>query len=382
MTDRQLLEKLQAENKALRAEIRKPKRDPVAEALYAENKEARGRIRELERELAPLREAEAARVLRAQEMQAAMAGGTNLAHWNVTREPPKSGPGIPTLVLSDLHVNQTIDPEQVLGVNAFGPERAAERLDACFRTTVDLCLNHMVKPSREGIVIPVLGDLLDLLGGFIHRGERQAKPVGIDAAALVADILQPGFVFLADALGGVRSYWVTGNHPRLTEQVAYEDRNAKSLDYAVFKILEGRLRGDKRITMEHATGPRLIWTVYGHRFLGLHGDPGSGMPKGGDSESGAVNVVARGVKRLRSLHMQIGLPFDTAVMGHFHTRIAIPGAIVNGCLPGYGEYASGRAFPFEPPQQTLFYTHPRHGITCTWPIYLDKPRAARADRAA
>lgn len=370
MTKEQQLRGLLDREQARNRDLARASREEIA-ALKRET-------RDLRRALEPLQAQEAERRLRAEELAGAQTGGTDLARWNVTRSPPRSSPGIPTLVLSDLHVNQTIDPNQVLGVNAFGPDRAAARLKTCFETAVDLGQNHMVRPSHDGIVVPVLGDLLDLLGGYFHASERQARPVGIDAAALVADLLQPGFELLAEAFGGVRSYWVTGNHGRLTPQMPFEDRNAKNLDAAVFHILEGRLRGDKRITMELAMGPRMIYSVCGHRFLILHGDPASGMPKGGDSESGAVNVVARGVKRLRSLHLQISRPFDTAIMGHWHTRIVIPGAIVNGCLPGFGEYGSGRAFPYEVPQQTLFYTHAKHGPTCHWPIFVAKEKRVAA----
>jgi hypothetical protein len=52
---RDLLAELQAENKALRAEIRKPHRDPAAERIYEESKALRKQVRDLERELQPLR---------------------------------------------------------------------------------------------------------------------------------------------------------------------------------------------------------------------------------------------------------------------------------------------------------------------------------------
>lgn len=342
----------------------------LAVSAREELTEVRRELREARKRLEPLEEAEAERRMRAEAVQAVLTRGATIARWNVVRAPPSSSPGIPNLLLSDLHVNESIDPRQTLGASAFSPAKAAKRLKTCFQSTVDLGVNHMVRPSHDGIVVPVLGDLLDLLGGFIHPGERQSQPIGVDAAALVAELLEPGFRLFADAFGGVRSYWVTGNHGRITQKMPFCDRNATNLDAVVFHILEGRLRNDKRITMELAGGPRILWTVCGHRFLGLHGDPASGMPSGGDSESGWVNIVARGVKRLRSAHMQIGQPFDTAVLGHGHQHLVLPGAITNGSLPGYSEYASARAMPYEEPKQVLFYVHPRYGVTCTWPVLV------------
>lgn len=349
--------------------------DDVAAKLYEENKRLREENRKLTKRLAPLEERAGADAAREEALAAAVARGAQVSAYSFSRRPSATGPGIPSLLLSDLHVNETIDPRQIGGVNAFTPEIAKRRIETCFNTALDLHFNHMVKPGRDAIVIPVMGDLLDNLNGVFHPGERQAVVKGVEAAEYVADLLQPGFDLCAKEFGQVYSPWTTGNHGRTTAKMTFQDRNATNLDAAVFYILRGRLRGNKRIKMELAGGPRIIWTVYGHRFLGLHGDPESGMPRGGDSESGAVNVVARGVKRLRSLHMQIGQPFDTAVLGHYHCDIEIEGATVNGCVPGFGEYSNGRVFPFSRPFQKLFYTHPRWGITARWKVYLDKGEA-------
>ncbi len=282
------------------------------------------------------------------------------------------GPGTPTLFLSDLHVNESIDPRQTLAPNAFSPARARLRLEECFKTAVDLGLNHMVKPAYRGIYVPVGGDLLDVLGGGQHPGERQGSPAYVDAAAMVADLLEPGFRLLADAFGEVYSPWVTGNHGRLTYSMPFNDRSAKSLDAAVYYILEGRLRGDKRFHFELAPGPKLVYQVYDHRYLLLHGDPASGMPNYGGALGGPASTIARGVVLLRSACQQFGLHFDTAVVGHYHQFMVLPGAIVNGSLKGYDEYAAGRSFPYEEPRQAFWFTHPKYGITCSWPIYVSK----------
>ena len=50
--------------------------------------------------------------------------------------------------------------------------------------------------------------------------------------------------------------------------------------------------------------------------------------------------------------------------------------IVNGSLKGYDEYAYNNNFGFEPPQQALWLTHPKHGITFRMPVQVDRKRAA------
>ncbi len=354
--------------------------------LAAQEREARACAIRLERELRPLKEAALRREAEASALDAAVASRATPARWSFARKPPRTGPGLPFLLLSDLHMNETIRASAVLGANAFSPDIAKARLREVVTTAVDLAKNHMVHPEYEaGIVVPVAGDLLDVLQGWLHQGERQSgPPVGVEAAEEVATELQSAFGLLADAFGRVYSPWVTGNHGRiLSGRMPFQDRNAKNLDAAVFYILEGRLRADKRLKLELAPGPRLVFTVYEgtpaqHRYLLMHGDEASGMPRIGDAEAGFVNTVARGVKRLRSLHMQLGLPFDTALVGHFHQYGVPPGGIImNGSLPGFNEYANGRAFSYDEPRQAFWFHHPKYGITCAWPIYAAKNEEKR-----
>ncbi len=345
------------------------------------NRTQAGRVSELERELRRLRpladvaaeQAEARRFLAAAQTRPAVSA------LPVPSALPRKGPGTPTLFLSDLHVNETVDARQTLSLNAFSPEQAKARLDECFRTAVDLGKNHMVRPSYEGIVVPVGGDLLDVLGGAQHLGERQASPRYVDAAAMVADLMEPGFRMLADAFGSVRSPWVTGNHARLTMAMPFQDRSAKSLDAVVYHILEGRLRKDRRFAFELAPGPKLLYQVYDHRYLLLHGDPASGMPNFGGALGGPASTIARGTVLVRSACQQFGVHFNTLVVGHFHQFMVLPGAVVNGSLKGYDEYAAGKSLPYEEPRQAFWFTHPKYGITCSWPIYVGKnePRRAR-----
>lgn len=355
--------------------------EEAGEGLERERR-LRKQVKELERELEPLRAAEQARQEEAAALQAAV-GRASASRLNFTRRPPKKGPGTPFLFLSDLHMNERVASEQIHGVNDFSPAIAKRRLEECFETAVDLARNHMVNPAYvDGIVVPVGGDLFDVLQGRLHRAERLSEPRGVEAAEFVANVLEPGFRLLADAFGHVYSPWVRGNHGRLDAKMSFHDQAAMNLDRAVYSILEGRLRHDRRFQFEFAPGPRLVFSVYPgteheHRYLLLHGDEASGMPRIGDAEAGFVNTVARGVKRLRSLHMQLGLPFDTALVGHFHQYGELPGCITNGSLPGFNEFANGRAFAFDPPRQAFWFHHPKYGITCRWPIYVGKNEERR-----
>ena len=74
---------------------------------------------------------------------------------------------------------------------------------------------------------------------------------------------------------------------------------------------------------------------------------------------------------------QIGRDFDTMVIGHYHQMLWLPNIIVNNALKGYDEYA--RLFlrvPYSRPSQALWFSHPEHGITAKWEVFLEPERHA------
>ena len=89
---------------------------------------------------------------------------------------------------------------------------------------------------------------------------------------------------------------------------------------------------------------------------------------------GALGPIIRGDHKKRSRNTQIDLEYDTLLLGHWHSYIHLTRLIVNGTLKGYDEYAYANNFPFEQPQQALWITHPRHGITFRMPVYVEQKR--------
>ena len=86
---------------------------------------------------------------------------------------------------------------------------------------------------------------------------------------------------------------------------------------------------------------------------------------------GALGPILRGDHKKRSRNGQIGLEFDTMLLGHWHQYCHLGRVIVNGSLKGYDEYANSGNFGYESPKQALWMTHPRHGITFAMPVVLE-----------
>ncbi len=282
-------------------------------------------------------------------------------------DPPKAqhSPGVPTLFASDWHWGEVVDPEQINGVNKYNLRIAHARAKRMVERTIDLLKNHMVNPSYPGVVFPLGGDMVS---GDIHDELRESNELATIPTVLdLLEVLCACIKSLADAFGKVHVPCVTGNHGRNTLKIRAKGRVHTSYDWLLYCLLEREFKGDKRISFQVSSGPDCSYSIYGHRYLLTHGD----QFRGGDGMVGALGPILRGDHKKRSRNGQIGLEFDTMLLGHWHQYCHLGRVIVNGSLKGMDEYAYSNNFGFEVPKQALFITHPRHGITFALPVVLE-----------
>jgi hypothetical protein len=273
--------------------------------------------------------------------------------------------GVPTLFLSDLHWGEVIDPGYVNGYNKYNLHIGQRRLRVCIERCIDLLKNHLSNPHYPGIVLALGGDLFS---GDIHEELTNTNEVSIMPAFVdLLGCMISAIGLLADNLGRVFIPAVTGNHSRTTLKVIHKRRAYTSFDWLLYTQLERHFIADKRVQFYIPTAPDCLYRIHGHRYMLVHGD----QFRGGDGMIGPIGPIFRGDHKKRSRNSQTGQEYDTLIMGHFHQLIPMRKMIVNGSLAGYNEYAFNNNMPFEPPSQLMWLTHPKHGITCTWPIYLE-----------
>jgi hypothetical protein len=274
-------------------------------------------------------------------------------------------PGVPTLFASDWHWGEVVDAAQIGGVNAYDLATARARAERLIGSATDLLKNHMVNPNYPGIVFALGGDMFS---GDIHEelsrtNEMPVMPLVLDIWGVLTWCIQR----LADEFGRVFVPCVTGNHSRNTLKMTSKERNHLSFDWLLYSLLEKHFEKDSRVCFLIPDGPDALYRVYGHRYLLTHGD----QFRGGDGMIGALGPIIRGDHKKRSRNAQIGMEYDTLLLGHWHQLIQMQRLIVNGSLKGYDEYAHGGNFGFERPKQALWITHPEHGITFQMPVLVD-----------
>ena len=286
--------------------------------------------------------------------------------WLVDKPKKAHVTGVPTILASDWHWGEVVDANQINGVNEYNIAIAQKRAKALINISIDILKNRFAEPVYPGVVFALGGDMVS---GDIHEELSVTNDVEIMPAVLdLWGTLIWCINTLADQFGNVFVPCVTGNHGRNTHKMRMKGRNFTSFDWLLYQFLNKHFEDDDRVKFLIPDGSDAHYVVFGHRYLLTHGD----QFRGGDGMIGALGPIIRGDHRKRSRNAQIDTEYDTLLLGHWHQLIQLQRLIVNGSLKGYDEYAYQANFPYEPPRQALWLTHPEHGITFSAPILVDR----------
>ena len=280
-------------------------------------------------------------------------------------------PGVPKIMLSDLHWGEQVRPEQIGGVNSYNLAIARQRLRSVIETVISLC--KILDPSMKypGIVCPLGGDMVS---GNIH--DELATSNELNTMPTVLDLyrnLVPAIRLLADTFGHVFLPCVSGNHDRDTKKIWSKDRNHTSFGWLLYQFLVAAFAEDKRVTFYIPDGSDALYRIFNTRYLLTHGD----QFRGGDGIIGPLGPVTRGEQKKNTRNAAVGQDYDIMEFGHFHKRMLTARLRGNGSLKGYDEYAADSNFGFEPPSQNFWITHVDHGITFDAPVYCDAIKRSR-----
>ena len=328
--------------------------DPQAQAQAALKVE-RARTAALESDLQ-----EARLRIAAYEPEGRLPGDVAIPKWSI---PPKGKRGTrghhatPTLLLTDTHFGEVVNPAEIFRANAYSTEIAERRLRYTVERTGIVVREYMGGLDVDGIVVALGGDIIT---GTIHdeladtNDERPPETIVRFVPQIAA-----GLKALADEFGHVYVPAVSGNHDRTQKRPRHKSRAQDSWSWIIYHWLRQLVADDERITVDVAEGSDLLYQIYNTRFLLTHGD----QFKGGSGIAGVMSPLALGNHRKGKRNQALGVPHDIMVMGHFHQTLYLPGVFVGGAMKGYDEYAFDLNFLPEPPRQSLWLTTPERGVT-------------------
>lgn len=276
------------------------------------------------------------------------------------------------LVLSDMHADEVVRPEECGGLEEFNFKIAcarAERLvDTILQWTQDTVTDKFRFPT---LTILSIGDQTN---GEIHGAEsRSAFGNSFKNSLAIGALKAMMFRDLAAHFKQVNVLELSGNHGRRTEKKNYAGPQ-DNFDYLIAKITELHCKDHKNISFAIPNAWSAQVDVNGVGIMAFHGDeiPGAG---GGVPFYG----LTRKQQGLVALNSMQGVKHPRLyVCGHFHRPAILSDVdseiIINGAWAATGAYAYNRFSGYREPAQWLFGVNERYGVTWRLNVKLKSER--------
>ncbi len=273
--------------------------------------------------------------------------------------------GTPTILLSDTHWSEVVNPAEVSGYNAYSTPIAVQRMQRLLENSIKV--TDMIALTYDGVVVAFGGDMFS---GLMHRElDRTNDMTEEEAIIFWTEQCVTFLLALADQFGKVHVPGIVGNHGRSTmdRRMPGKQRAKTNTDWLLYKNIAMMLAKDSRFTFNISESMDVLYDVYDTTYLGYHGNDF----KGGNGISGIFSAVMLGRHRTESQYKAFGKTFNWMHIGHFHQNVTLKGLLVNGSMKGYDEYAYSARFHPERPSQKLMITTPENGLTFDVPIWVD-----------
>jgi hypothetical protein len=268
----------------------------------------------------------------------------------------------PWLFLSDLHLDEVVNPAEIGYANAYDREIARMRLEATVANFIKITRDYWSGNTYDGVVCALGGDLFS---GDIHEELSITNEDSmLGSLDYWIDQIAACISLIADEYGKVHVPVVVGNHGRRTRKPKAKGRARDNFDWFMGRALQRLFAKDQRVTFDVSESADCLIPSYGHQVLLTHGDQASG----GAGIGGIWPPIMRLDARKSARQSATNQPYDLMILGHWHQLVFGPKFIVNGSLKGLDEYAFIGNFGFEPPQQACWLMTPEHGRTFVAPI--------------
>jgi hypothetical protein len=273
------------------------------------------------------------------------------------------------LMLSDLHLDEVVKPEEILGLNAFNRDIALMRLTKIAQQSAVMARDYLSGFTYDGAVLLLGGDIFT---GIIHEELTETNEAPILASLEYwLDPLAGVVQLLADEFGKLLVVGVVGNHGRLSRKWKYKGTVQDNFDWFLYRQLVRAFKSDPRVSWNIPISVDAYFDVYDHRHLLTHGN----QARGGSGIAGLATPLALFDHRKRKRDAStIGAASHTWI-GHFHQYMPLNGLTVNGSLKGADDYSFGNNFPYEEAQQAFALITPEHNVTIQTSLFAQDREA-------
>lgn len=263
-------------------------------------------------------------------------------YYKIDAKTHKEGERYAIALFSDAHIEETVDPANVLGLNEYNIEIAEQRIKAYF-ANLATCL------KRDKVNCLYFSALGDTLSGFIHEHLMQENCMTPPEATLFGQsLIVSGLRFLREQLSDLKIIFIgiCGNHSRTTKKLQNSNGFKLSYEWIMYQnikqICEMLNLGIEFIIPESEVA--LVQTPDNKRYIFCHGF--QVQSKGTGTVAGIYPALQRLAMKWQKVFKQ-----DKIFLGHYHTCVSIPTATVNGSIIGYNAFALSNGMGYEEPAQ-------------------------------
>ena len=265
-------------------------------------------------------------------------------------------------LFSDAHIEETVNPQSVISLNEYNTDIAKQRIQNYFSNLVH-CLN------KDEVTHLIFASLGDTISGYIHDELAQTNGLTpLEATQLAQGLLFNGLKFICEKSNVEDIYFIgiVGNHSRVTKKIQHANGYKMSYEWLMYQNIkrECEIAGLPITFNLPESEMAVVDTQDNRRFLFIHGFQ---IRSNG---SGTVCGIYPALNRLCMKWDKI-FHHDKIYLGHFHSCVSIPNAMVNGSIIGYNSFALSNGFGYERPAQQYEVYDTKIGLLLTRQIYCD-----------
>lgn len=300
------------------------------------------KIRRLEQQNSHLKK-EAEEFEKVGEFMSELADNKTIHQWDDREEKTDKSPQAALAILSDWHVEETVDPATVNGRNEYNLEIAHRRAQRIFQKIADYVERYT--PAAQVLYLGLLGDFIN---GYLRDEDRENNSLHPIAAGIEAqDMLCAGIEVLRrrNVVKKIICPTAVGNHARTTKRTHIATRVKNNYEWGLYQQLSRTYSSDPFVDILVCAGYHTYTEIFGRMVRWHHGDAinyQGGV--GGPTIPILKKIYKWNDSRLRA---------ELDLFGHLHQYIPGRSFVLNSSMIGYNSFAIDIGAAEEPPNQAF-----------------------------
>ena len=257
---------------------------------------------------------------------------------------------VPVLAISDVHLGEVVDAEDVNFTNEYDSDIAIQRVNQCVKDFINIYKNKMTNYTYPGVVLLLPGDnITNSLHDLADTNDKTVINQIITAVNLFRGVIDR----LQLAFGKVAVFAVSGNHGRLDVRnyTKTKQRYSNSLEKIVYHFVEDSFKGNDDVNIITSPSDIVRFSINGLKHQLEHGDS---IKSSGSAIAGPITGWERARLKKSGVASATGNSFDVLVIGHFHQYYMTNKFIVCNSVKGYDEYCQSLGISYAPPGSTSY----------------------------